>query len=90
MKIHHNAFLSDERLIQRYALVTFYYATNGEDWKSSFLWLTSADECIWFTSSKSNTICDKDGRIVELDLRENNLLGSLPAEISLLSDTLGE
>ena len=85
-----NAFLSDERLIQRYALVTFYYATNGEDWKSSFLWLTSADECIWFTSSKSNTICDKDGRIVELDLRENNLLGSLPAEISLLSDTLGE
>jgi hypothetical protein len=85
-----NAFLSDERLIQRYALVTLYYSTNGEQWKSSFLWLTSADECIWFTTSRANTICDNNGNIVELDLRENNLLGTLPAEILLLSNTLGE
>jgi hypothetical protein len=85
-----NAFLSDERIIQRYALSTLYYATNGEKWGSSFLWLTSADECIWFTSSKANTICDAEGKIIELDIRENGLLGTLPSEVVLLADSIGE
>ena len=79
-----NAFLSDERLIQRYALAVIYYATAGEQWSSSFLWLTSADECIWYSSSRSNSICDANGRIIELDLRENNLAGTIPTELALL------
>jgi hypothetical protein len=81
-------YVSDERLIQRYALATLYYATDGENWNSKFLWLTSGDECLWFTSSLSSTICDSDGRLLELDLRENNLFGTLPPEVTMLSDTL--
>jgi hypothetical protein len=33
---------------QRYALTTFYYSTNGDDWTDSTGWLTETNECTWF------------------------------------------
>lgn len=81
-------FVEEERLIQRYVLATLFYSTAGEGWNSDFMWLTSSDECIWFTTSKSSTICDQDGRLLELDIRENKLFGSLPPELVMLSDSL--
>jgi hypothetical protein len=33
---------------QRYALATFYYSTNGDDWTNDAGWLTGANECMWF------------------------------------------
>ena len=88
--INNNAFLPDDRLIQRFVLATFYYSTRGDNWDSSFLWLTSANECLWHTTSSSASVCDHNNRLTELDLRENNLMGSLPLELLILSDTLGE
>jgi hypothetical protein len=35
-------------LTQRYALTTFYYSTNGDDWTDSTGWLTATNECTWF------------------------------------------
>ena len=81
-------FEDDFRLIQRYALATFYYSTAGEGWGSNFLWLSSSDECIWYSTSKSGTICDQDGKLRELDLQENKLFGSIPQEVVMLSESL--
>ena len=33
---------------QRYAVVTFYYSTNGMDWVDSTGWLSGESECTWF------------------------------------------
>ena len=49
---------TDPRMISRYALATFYYATNGADWVRCGVgstncdagreWLTAENECDWF------------------------------------------
>ena len=77
----------EERLLQRYALATLFYATTGDSWASNELWLSSDDECMWFSSTtKSSGHCDAGGKYIELNLRDNNLDGSVPPEIALLSD----
>ena len=35
-------------LEQRYALVTMYFSTFGDDWNENSGWLTAAHECTWF------------------------------------------
>ena len=40
--------LSDLRLVQRWALASFYYATNGDSWVVNQGWLQHNDECDWF------------------------------------------
>ena len=75
------------RFVQKYALAVFFYSTNGENWTESDGWLTTQDECGWF-STGDGRICDSMGRITEIALKKNNLNGQIPAEILLLSDTL--
>jgi hypothetical protein len=83
-------FSSDQRLFQRYALATFYYSTAGDGWITSSSWLTDTDECGWFTTQTDLPICDDDSNYVALVLQDNDLGGSLPLELLLLADTLGE
>jgi Leucine-rich repeat (LRR) protein len=45
------------------------------------------NECDWYTSSQDG-ICNSLGSIEEIDLRGNNLVGRLPDELLLLSETL--
>jgi Leucine-rich repeat (LRR) protein len=86
-----NEGFSDARLLQRYALATVYFATGGGSgsWTSSTLWLTGSDECQWYTSGSPETICTNNGsddqQYVQLNLRQNGLEGSLPAEVSMLT-----
>ena len=77
------------RVIRRYALACLYYATAGPRWNSSGGWLTASDECQWFTSATSGNACDTRGQYTQLNIQENNLVGTLPLEILLLSNTLG-
>ncbi len=79
---------SDERKIQRYALATLYYSTNGDSWKNKNGWLGDGDECGWWNHAE-NQFC-VDGAVVELDLFQNNLVGTIPAELALLSTSLGK
>jgi hypothetical protein len=81
---------SEQRLLQRYALATLYFSTGGDDWTTAPLWLTNTDECEWFSSEEDDEICDANGNYVEIDLSGNNLQGTVPLELVLLSDTLGE
>jgi hypothetical protein len=39
------------RQVQRYAMATFYYATDGPSWSSGGNWLTDENECTWFQGS---------------------------------------
>lgn len=83
-----NIINDERRVLQRYALASFFYATGGSRWDSTAFWLSGEDECNWFTSSSDPVICDTEGNVITLSLHENGLDGSIPAEISLLSDSL--
>jgi hypothetical protein len=77
------------RILQRYALATFYYSTNGSQWKNNSLWLSDEDECIWFSEVRG--ACEQrkrqsEGTFRHLELYFNNVQGVLPPEIALLSD----
>jgi len=87
---------SDDRMITRFALATFYFATNGDEWfkcgrestncQVSQKWLTGANECDWYAIK-----CSQDGSdIIEIFFpangdKSNSVTGTLPNELSFLS-----
>lgn len=77
-----------QRIKQRYALATFFYATRGELWTGKDQWLTAKHECQWFSKRNDNnndSACDNNETLVVLDLNTNNLTGTLPDDLSILS-----
>lgn len=78
---------SFNRLIQRYALATIYYSTSGDLWTNSNQWLSDTDECSWYpeNSDEGAEKCSKDNSFIRLALPRNNLHGSIPDEIALLT-----
>jgi hypothetical protein len=82
------ALFSEEKVIQRFALATFYFASGGDDWRNNELWLIEEDECIWYTSSTTRPQCDESGSYVNLELDLNDLSGTIPSELALLSNSL--
>jgi hypothetical protein len=78
----------DWRRIQRYVLAVFYYSTGGDEWNWNTGWLSDDDECTW-EAWRYNNLCNTNGRFLELLVVDsNNLNGSIPMEVGLLSDTL--
>jgi hypothetical protein len=89
--INFNKF-SDKRKIQRYTLGVLYYSTNGDSWRNNNGWLTDKNECNWWNSA-DGLFCDENGAIVDLDLYDgsgNNLVGTIPMELALLSDSVAQ
>ena len=99
---HHNQYY-ESGLLDRYALATIYYATNGKDWTyddaqspSSSASSSSSDDQQLFLSSASHLQWsgvngnNRDGHVTMLDLSHRNLVSNsfLPLEIVLLSPTL--
>jgi hypothetical protein len=78
---------NDERILQRYALATFYYSTGGPaTWIANDGWLGDNHECSWFTASlQPKSICHK-GSLLHLNVMGNGLGGSMPGDISLLTN----
>jgi hypothetical protein len=79
---------SRKRILQRYSLATFYYATNGDQWLKNDFWLSDRTECHWYSKTGSRTLCNEEQELVNLELDINNIYGSLPPEIGLLSSSL--
>eukprot|EP00934_Nitzschia_sp_Nitz4_P008695 Nitzschia sp. Nitz4//scaffold2_size372955//38018//41345//NITZ4_000364-RA/size372955-processed-gene-0.471-mRNA-1//-1//CDS//3329546599//8685//frame0 len=78
--------LSDLELQQRYVAALVYFSTVGEEWDDSAGFLGAGDVCQWRNDATENGItCDSDGIISGFVLNENNLAGSLPSELSVLS-----
>ncbi len=61
-------------------LVTFYHATGGDNWTNNDNWLSDAPIGTWY-----GVTTDGIGRVVELGLAYNNLLGTIPPELSNLT-----
>jgi len=79
---------SHKQMLQRYSMATFYYATTGDQWLDNDFWLSDMSECSWFGKTGSRKRCNMKGELVNLELDLNNLIGSLPAELGLLSSAL--
>ncbi len=62
------------------ALVALYNATDGANWHNKENWLAGPVRN-WFGLSVDST-----GRVTELDLRDNNLAGSIPDSLGLLTE----
>ncbi|CAB9515264.1 Leucine Rich Repeat [Seminavis robusta] len=101
--------LSEDRILQRFALATLFYATRGPtEWLQSNHWLNhSRHECDWFqnkdqytvlgATSNNETIPDgspcwdpaspnQTDSLQYLRLQQNQLQGTLPPELSLLTN----
>lgn len=62
------------------ALIAFYGSTDGSNWDKNEGWLQTNTPCSWF-----GVTCSGD-HVIYLQLPNNNLNGSLPAELGHLSD----
>ncbi len=63
----------------RDVLVALYQATSGDSWLQSDNWLTDAPIDSWY-----GVVADNNDRVIELDLSENGLSGSIPPELGNL------
>ena len=63
------------------ALFALFNSTNGPDWHDRTNWNSDAPLDEWY-----GITVDRSGRITELNLAGNNLNGSLPAELTALSN----
>ena len=90
---------TESKIRQRFALATFYHATEGGrgSWIYANNWLSPGDECSWYSRSaynfdqqkrnqdRSYSPCDINGDYRELWQWRNNLQGTLPPELFLLT-----
>ena len=75
-----NAAMSAEST-QRDILLALYNDTNGAAWTNNTDWLgAEGTECSWY-----GVECDTDGKVIGLNLKQNNLVGSIPNELDGLS-----
>ena len=62
------------------ALIALYQATDGDNWVSNQNWLSNRPIGTWY-----GVITDENDRVVELDLSENDLNGTIPSELGYLT-----
>ena len=67
--------------VDRAALVVLYEATDGENWANNTNWLSDRPLGEWH-----GVTTDASGRVTRLDLRENQLSGSIPPELGGLAN----
>ena len=71
------------RSSDRDVLVAVYNETDGNNWANNTNWLSEAPLGSWY-----GVTIDDDGRVTELNLRNNNLHGMIPAEIGNLEELM--
>jgi hypothetical protein len=79
-----------EFAVTRFALAVTFYTDAGTNWKNSTNWLSPSYHCDWFGVGCcdhiiGSTLCQVDsfGRVIELDLYRNNLVGPVPESVAL-------
>lgn len=86
---------SPSRLLQRWVLATFALglsdSANGRKGTADILdnWVHRRNECHWFSYSPDE-MCNDDGLIERIDLRDAGLFGTIPSELGLLSNSLSK
>ncbi|MEJ2707016.1 MAG: hypothetical protein P8074_05315 [Anaerolineales bacterium] len=80
-RLQHNlANLQAEIHAERAALMTLYYSTRGDNWLDNTGWGTDTPYCEWF-----GVTCNPEGQVIDLNLSQNRMDGSLPLEIGSLT-----
>jgi hypothetical protein len=70
-----------QRILQRYALATLYFATDGPHWLNNEKWLSLSHECDWYgVTGCPDSLLDGDG-VTSIDLTGNGLKGPIPPEV---------
>ena len=65
--------------VERAALIAFYKATDGDNWKNNENWCTDKPLSEWH-----GVYLNWDGNVIDLFLQNNNLTGKIPTEIGNL------
>jgi hypothetical protein len=78
----HNNDSSDEKMVQRWVLASFYFGTNGDNWIVKDGWLQPQSECSWHGVTCLNGVVSK------LELGQNRLSGFIVPEIALWKNNL--
>jgi Leucine-rich repeat (LRR) protein len=68
-----------QKSIEQLALEDFFVATNGRDWKLNFGWTTNISVCQW-----QGITCNDDWHVIVIDLKNNNIIGTIPASFGNL------
>jgi len=81
--------LTSKNWLQRYALMVLFYATSP--WNSNTGFATDDSECHWFTFNPTfnfyrGVFCNSNYEVTYLVLQLNNLQGSIPEELGLLTN----
>jgi len=80
--ISHAASPDNDTIYSRYALATFYYAMDGENWEESDGWLSNQPLCDWnFVEAE----CE-GGLVYGFGIFSDTVVGALPPELLLLSN----
>ena len=66
--------------VDRATLTALYNATGGANWSNNTNWLSDVPLGEWY-----GVTTDADGGVAELNLRENQLTGTLPVELGTLA-----
>mmetsp|Transcript_28613 Transcript_28613/g.34918 ORF Transcript_28613/g.34918 Transcript_28613/m.34918 type:complete len:475 (+) Transcript_28613:110-1534(+) len=82
-----------DKIRERYALAVFYYSTQGESWKHQYNFLSDKDVCEWkgydaFNDWSGVQGCNKAGNVVHFDLFFENITGTIPSELGLLTELM--
>jgi hypothetical protein len=54
---------TDDNVLPRYALTTFYFSSSGASWTNSSDWLSGISECAWY-----GVVCSSTGTVTEIAL----------------------
>jgi len=73
-----------QKIQQRYVLVLFYFSTQGWCWTNNLNWLSAVSECRW----EHIVQCASESIVQKIDIDRNNLAGTVPGEMRLLSSHL--
>jgi len=72
--------ISADQIVQRFALATLYFSTDGTFWSGSTKWLEPVDECTWAESSNQSgehiIQCDSNGDVDVIKMQFVGLFGT--------------
>ena len=71
----------EDATADRAVLIELYNATGGANWRNNDHWLTDEPIGDWY-----GVTTDADGRVLHLDVSQNNLTGTIPPELGSLAN----
>jgi len=80
--VENNTVYDDYRVVSRFALAVCFLSWYDYNklWKNKKGWMTSENECKWF-----GVMCNEKNEVISLSLRNNQLAGSIPEQLVILS-----